>query len=287
MTSEDGLHRTNRIAKNGDAELYCESLEVTDRPNQSAPYVLLSEAEAPSTRWPQPLLHGLAALAGRVIWFDTRDVGRSTWMLEPYAMADLVDDVLAVLDAHGIEQAHLLGRSMGGEVAQHVALAAPGRVSSLVLVSTSPGRREEYGLPEQWFIDKMSDRLFVDPPGDAEGRARWIVEQLEWFSGSAFSFDRDAHLDAVATEAAEFWRGPNGHGLAVMEAPDIFERLATITAPSVIVHGTVDPVLPVAHGVALADALANAELHLVEGLGHELPASFVPDLLRLLAPRHG
>lgn len=274
-------HLTRRV-QNGSVELHCEEYRQGNF-QASAPMLLLSEAEAPSSRWPDELLTALVEQYGRVIWFDTRDTGRSSWPLDPYSMDDLAGDVLAVLDAHGVGAAHLFGRSMGGQVAQAVALTAPERVASMVLMSTTPGRREELGLPEEWLIEKMSERFLQEPPGDPTGRAEWIVDQLEWFAGPAFAFDRDERLAAVAEESANYWRGPNAHGVAVIEAPDILDELAQLTMPVTIIHGTADPVLPVAHATALNDAIPGSTLHLIEGLGHDLPAAVMPQILRCCA----
>ena len=273
-----------RRVENGDVALHVEALFSSDWSSSGGgvPVILLSEAEAPSSRWPESLRHGLAELAGGVIWFDTRDCGRSSHVEEPYAMEDLMVDVLLVLDAFDVERAHIVGRSMGGQIAQQLALAMPNRVESLTLLSTTPGRREEFGMPEDWLIDKMSERLFAEPPPDDPGRARWLVEQQEWFSGPVFGFDRDAALQAASLEVVDCWRGPNGHGAAVVDAPDIADYLERITAPALVIHGTSDPVYPVPHAQALAERLSNAQLVLIEGLGHELPAQFVPQLLQLM-----
>jgi len=197
-------------------------------------------------------------------------------------MGDLVVDVLAVLDGFSAERAHIVGRGMGGQVAQHLALATPDRVRSLTLLSTSPGRREMFGMPEHWLIDKMSERLFADLPTDADSQAEWLAEQQEWFSGPVFGFDRDRALDAAAREVALGFRGSNNHGHAVVEAPDVADSLHNIEAPALVIHGTADPVYPVAHGQALADRLPNGRLVLIEGLGHELPEAFVPQLTQLI-----
>jgi len=229
------------------------------------------------------LRRGLAERTGEVIWFDTRDCGRSTYLDEPYELEDLMLDAAAVLDAFEVERAHVLGRSMGGQVAQQLALAMPQRVESLTLLSTTPGHREEFGLPEEWLLDKMSARLFNDPPLDDHGRAEWVVEQQQWFSGPVFEFDREQWIAAAAVEVAQCWRGPNGHGAAVVDAPDIANYLERIMVPSLIIHGTADPVYPVPHAQALAERLANSQLVLVEGLGHELPEEFVGQLIDLMA----
>ena len=266
--------------QSGDVELHSEAL-VNDSMT-SPPVLFLSGAEEPSSRWPKELLQSVASRTGGAIWFDTRDIGQSTWVEEPYGIDELVVDALLVMDSHDVASAHVVGRGMGGQVAQLLALARPDRVSSLTLVSSTPGRREEFGDPDEWLVDKMSERLFAGPPLKDGEVVDWIVEQLEWFNGPVFAFDRDHLITAVGAEVANGWRGPNGHGLAVVNAPDIVDELATIDVPALVVHGTSDPVYPVLHAQALAQRLPNSHLELIEGLGHELPVELVPQLVELL-----
>lgn len=271
-------HRTHSVAS-GPVTLHVESLAAVGLKRTA---LLLSEAEAPSSRWPADLLVGIARTVGRCVWFDTRDVGASTWLDDPYSLTDLVADAASVIETLDLGAVDVLGRSMGGEIAMRLALEHPERVRSLTLLSTTPGRREELGLPEQWLIERMSDRLFAGPPMDDEGRVNWLVEQWEWFNGPVFRFDRQRALAAAQVEVCNGWRGPNGHGLAVMEADDIVEELRELRIPTSIIHGTTDPVLPVDHARALNMLIENSTLTLVEGLGHELPDEFVDQLLQVL-----
>ncbi len=275
------LSNTSGRIDNGGVELFVD-LRAAAAPAGDV-VLLLSEAEAPSTRWPESFIEGLAALGCAVIRFDTRDIGRSSWLEEPYGMDDLVADARFVLDSFDVASAHIFGRSMGGIVAQRLAMDSPERVTSLSLFSSTPGRREEFGLPERWLVELMTERLYGDPPEGVVERVEWVIDQLEWFSGPLFDFDRVVAARAVFAEVSEMWRGPNGHGHAVVEAEDRFDELPLITAKSMVVHGTADPVYPVAHGQALAEQLERASLTLIEGLGHELPARFVPQLVDLFA----
>jgi len=274
-----------RRISNRDVQLFTEVTAPTQE--LGAPVLLLSEAEAPSSRWPEVFVDGLVAAGSAVVRFDTRDTGRSSWVDEAYAMEDLVGDALAVLDDLGIREAHLVGRSMGGIIAQHLTMDSPDRVASLTLISTTPGRREEYGLPEDWLIDRMSQRLFEDAPVGVVARVEWIIDQLEWFSGPLSDFDRPTAARDVFAEVTEMWRGQNGHGLAVVDAQDRFSELAAMSTPTIVIHGTADPVYPVGHGQALAEQIPNARLHLIEGLGHELPDRFLPQLLELIIALQG
>lgn len=273
------LTHFTRSVVSGSVTLHVESLEADAAEHT---IVLLSEAEAPSSRWPTDFVVGITRSFGRCVWFDTRDIGASTWLDDPYSMRDLVADVEAVIDELDLGVVDLLGRSMGGEVAMRLALSRPELVNSLILLSTTPGRREELGLPEQWLIEKMSDRLLAGAPSSDEDRANWIVDQLEWFNGPVFAFDRAAALVHARAEVRSGWRGPNGHGLAVMEAEDVVERIRGLRVPTSIIHGTADPVLPVDHARALHALIEDSTLTLVEGLGHELPEAFIEQLIQLI-----
>lgn len=270
------------MVRSGGVALHTEVLINEAAQNPDRTVLLLSEAEAPSSRWPLTLLEGLAQRVGRVCWFDTRDVGRSSWVDAPYTMSDLVADAQAVLDAVDASSADLFGRSMGGEIALRLGLSDPERVRSLVVVSSTPGRREELGMPEQWLVERMSERLFAGEPGDLESRVAWVVDQLQWFNGPVFPFDRDVELERIRQEVQHGWRGANGHGLAVMEAEEVVDELRGLEVATTIVHGTADPVLPVDHARALNLLIAGSALHLIEGLGHELPSTFVPQLLGIV-----
>ncbi len=274
-------HRTLRVA-NGGVDLHAEVLTNPAARDPQRSVLLLSEAEAPSSRWPDQLLLGLAEQVGQVCWFDTRDVGASSWVDEPYALTDLAEDAFAVLEAIGAGPVDLIGRSMGGEVALRMALTSSARLRSLMLLSSTPGRRDELGLPEQWLIERMSERLFKGEPNDDESRARWIVDQLEWFNGPVFAFDRQLELERAREEVGRGWRGSNGHGIAVMEADDVVDELRSLDLATTVLHGTADPVLPVEHGRALNLLIEGSALVLIEGLGHELPRGFVPSLLDVI-----
>jgi len=194
-------------------------------------------------------------------------------------MDDLVADARAVIEALELSTVDVFGRSMGGEIALRLALSEPEHVRSLLLLSATPGRREELGLPEGWLLEKMSDRLLNPLPRDANAQTQWIVDQWEWFNGPVFDFDRDSAVAVARDEIDAGWRGPNGHGVAVMEADDIVEDLRSLAIPTTIIHGTADPVLPLDHARALNALIKGSTLTIVEGLGHELPAGFVDQLL--------
>jgi pimeloyl-ACP methyl ester carboxylesterase len=254
------------------------------------PVLLLAGSDATTLRWPAPLLDALVASGRRVIAYDHRDSGGSTKTDpdEPYLLDDLAADAAALLDALGIERAHLVGYSMGGAVAQVLALDHPDRVVTLTLLSTTPGLGDER-LPfaADWFVERMAERLFAPPPRDHEGRVAWIVELYRLLAGSRTPFD-EAHQTALAeAELARAWYPESGHGIAAGASPSRLDRLGEITAPTLVVHGTADPVFALEHAHALHAGIPGARLELVEGLGHEVPAGYAADLAAIVLEHLG
>jgi pimeloyl-ACP methyl ester carboxylesterase len=224
------------------------------------------------------LINGLLDATGSVLTFDQRDMGRSGQAVEDYALTDLVDDAVAILDHFSVRSAHILGRGMGGMVAQLLALGQPRRVRSLTLLSTTAGASETAEQPAEWLVERMAERLFGDPPSTAIEQVQAIVEQREWFAGNRFGFDPEVELDAIAREVAASSYPPDhvpGHGRAVVHADSRHGHLPALKAPTLIVHGTEDPVYPPSHAFALHELIPDSRLELIEGLGHELPAGFV------------
>jgi pimeloyl-ACP methyl ester carboxylesterase len=217
-----------------------------------------------------------------VVRYDHRDSGLSTKVPADvgYTLADLADDACAVMDEHGILRAHVIGRSMGGMVGQVMALDHADRVATLTLLCSSPGLGDE-SLPSaaDWLVDQMAERLFAPPPADDAERVAWIVEVDEMFAGSRYPVTTAERIRTAAVEVERCWYPESGHGPAVNSSPSRLGRLAGISVPTLVVHGTADPVFPVEHAVALADGIPDAGLWLVEGLGHEVPDGLVPELL--------
>jgi len=267
--------------------LFSECFEPTTHPatahgEDPLPVLLVSGADAHCTRWTPATVEPLRALGHRVVRYDHRDSGLSTKVPADvgYTLDDLADDALAVLDAHGIDRAHVVGRSMGGMVGQVLALDHADRVATLTLACSTPGLGEErLPVAADWLLELMTERLFAGPPVDGAGRAAWIVEQDEWFAGSRYPVSTAERLAVAVAEVERCWYPESGHGAAVGASPSRLDRLGGIGVPTLVVHGTADPVFSVEHAVALAEGIPDAELWLVEDLGHELPDGLVPDLL--------
>lgn len=259
------------------------------------PVVLLAGADTPGFRWAPSFVDRLVAAGHRVIRYDHRDCGRSTPLGSDagYLLDDLAADLVGLLDRLQIGSAHLIGRSMGGMIAQVVALEHADRVASLTLLSTTPGVDDErLPGPDEHFVNRMMKRLYAGPPDDHAGRVHWLVELAELMAGTAYPLDLEAEVVLADAQLRTGWSPESGHGVAAFGSPSRLERLGEIQQPTLVVHGTADPVLPIEHGQALAFGIDGAVYVEVDQLGHEAPAAFldelVPSLLHHLASsRHG
>ncbi len=254
-------------------------------PDDGDVVVLVAGADSPGFRWTPTLVDRLVADGYRVLRFDHRDCGRSTRFDADaaYLLDDLANDLVGLLDHFDIVAGHLIGRSMGAMVGQLMALDHPDRVRSLTLFGSSaaPGD-ERLGGPHDEFVEQMTTRLFAGPPPNPQGRVEWIVELDELLGGSLYRFDRERQVALAAAEIATGWAEETGHGVAVHASPGRLDRLADISAPTLVVHGSADPVFPPAHGRELATGIDGAVLIEVEGLGHEVPDELVEELWPVL-----
>jgi pimeloyl-ACP methyl ester carboxylesterase len=207
-----------------------------------------------------------------VIRYDLRDAGASVTYepgAPPYDMADEVDDAAGVLDAFGVERAHVVGLSGGAALAQRLALDRPERVASLVLFASTPGiPGEAGGLPAP------SPDLFANEPSapDWSDRAAVVEHLVELERPYSPRFD-EAAMRALAERVVDHSRDVEAmltNPFQVDTGPDWRDRLGSVRVPTLVVHGAQDPLFPLPHGEALAEAL-GAELIVVDGMGHEYP----------------
>ncbi|NNE73687.1 MAG: alpha/beta fold hydrolase [Acidimicrobiales bacterium] len=258
----------------------------------SVPVLLLAPADMPGVFWPAPLLEWFDERGVAAVRYDQRDTGRSDVAAQEYSLRDLAADAVAVLDALEIERAHAMGLSMGGMVAQVLALDFPERVHSLTLVATTPGLGDpRLPGPAGHIVQELAKRIYAGPPTEPDELVDWLLAGRRLFAGPRFAH-RDGELpDQVRAIVAAGWRAETGHGAAVVNSASRLDRLGEISVPTTVVHGTADNVFTVEHGLALADGISGAELILIEGMGHEFPAelieSFVASLERLLSATSG
>jgi pimeloyl-ACP methyl ester carboxylesterase len=248
--------------------------------------------------WPPAMVQGLVDAGFRVVRFDNRDIGLSQhfdqlgtpnmlwaglkyrlgWRIKPpYTVQDMADDARGVLDALQIARAHVVGVSMGGMIAQRLALAAPERVLSLASVMSSSGAR---GLPEA--TAKVSRALLSRPAGEIDH----AVKLFKLIGSPGFPTD-ESLLRARVIESTERSYHPQGfmrQMVAIAADSQRAAALAQMSVPTLVVHGKADPLVPFACGEDTARRIPGAQLSLIDGMGHDLAPGVVNRLLPLLIP---
>jgi pimeloyl-ACP methyl ester carboxylesterase len=251
-------------------------------------------------RYDAELCRRLAAGGRHVIRFDNRDTGRSVTCPpgEPnYTAEDMADDVAGVLDAYGLETAHLAGMSMGGMILQQVALRHPQRARTITLIMSTPdpttipaavaGTLSPNDLPGP--AEPVMALLRSPRPvdwSDPDAVVDNILATRRALVGSRFPFDEEGQRALAVAEVsrARDIRSAGNHALAIGHTPAWRTRLGDVTTPTLVIHGTDDPILPFPHGEALAAEIPGARLEPMPGIGHELPEGEWDHLVGLLLP---
>jgi len=259
--------------------------------SSSPPLLLIIGVGCQMIFWDEELCERLAAKDLYVIRFDNRDVGLSTKLEEagvpdimaalgaliqgetiqtPYTLDDMADDAVGLLDALGIEKAHICGTSMGGMIAQTVAIRHPSRVLSLIPIYGSTGNPE---LPRP--KPEALDFFITPPPEEREAFIEHMVKGLQMLAGPGFPFDEEWHrnLAAQSYDRAFYPQGMARQLVAIWAHGNRKPALASVTAPTLVIHGSDDPIIPVEAGKDTAEAIAGANLLIIEGMGHDFPHS--------------
>jgi pimeloyl-ACP methyl ester carboxylesterase len=259
---------SERLVETNGAELCAEGFGDPADP----PVLLLMGIGASMMWWEEGFCRRLADQGRFVVRYDNRDTGRSTTYEHGrpgYTGADLSTDAVAVLDGLGIEAAHLVGVSAGGGIAQELALDHPGRVLSLVLISSSPATGGGRALPPPTApFGSFVSGARVDW-SDRESVIDYLAAYQAMLSGGERPFDEDAFRDLVRRDverARDFSAAQNHDVLDHGEGST--KPLSTIVAPTLVIHGTADPMFPIEHGEALAEEIPGARLIRLEGAGH-------------------
>jgi pimeloyl-ACP methyl ester carboxylesterase len=261
-----------------------------------APIVLIMGIGTQMIFWDAAFCEGLAARGFRVIRFDNRDIGLSTWLTSagtpdirgligraalglpvtaPYTLSDMAADVVGLLDALALERAHIVGMSMGGMIAQHLALEAPARVWSLTSIMSTPGGRRH------WIGDPRAlSTLLGGRPKTKEEAVTFLVQAMKVLHGPSLPFDEAEMRAHAAAAIARAWH-PSGfprHFAAILASGNRTARLAGLRVPTLVIHGAEDPLVPVSAGIATARAVPGATLHIVPKMGHSLPREVWPQV---------
>jgi pimeloyl-ACP methyl ester carboxylesterase len=287
-------HQPPQLARANGIDLCYEIFGSAD----AEPMLLIMGLGAQMIHWDDDFCRQLAARGFRVIRFDNRDIGQSSKLTggnkrlgpiellklrflkipvaAPYRLHDMALDVTGLLDALGIKSAHLVGASMGGMIAQEVAISFPQRVRSLISIMSTTGNPK---LPPP--TREAAAVLMAPPPKTRE-------EYLERFGQTwkvlrVGSFPQDEALDRSRAERT-FERGLNPAGVArqlraILASGSRKERLASVTTPTLVIHGTVDPLVPPEGGKDTAASIPGARLLMVKGMGHALPIPIWPEII--------
>jgi pimeloyl-ACP methyl ester carboxylesterase len=274
-------------AASGDVTVYYE----TEGDPAGLPLLLVAGLGAQLTWWPAGFRSALADRGFFVICYDNRDAGKSTWLDEagpvdllavlagtaapPYLMSDLAADGVAVLDALGLSSAHVLGVSMGGMIAQGIAIEHPDRVRTLVSVMSTTGD-PSIGQPRP----DITERLLSPRPPDKAASVEQSVAMARAISSPAFGFDEE---QTRVRMSADYDRGnhPDGAGrqiAAILISGDRTPALRGLNVPVLVIHGDADPMIDVSGGRATAAAIPGARLWVIPGLGHDLPPQLFDEL---------
>lgn len=209
-----------------------------------------------------------------VIRYDHRDLGRSTTYppgTSNYTITDMADDAIGVLDAYSIDKAHIVGMSLGGMIGQILALRYPDRIDSLTLIASSVFGKEAEKLPpmDQRILDYHTKSASIDWSNQEE-TVPYLAGGWEILSGTK-PYEEKRMYKLAEREAARAKRLPSRFNHALLQGGgQYYDRLSEITIPTLIIHGTEDPALPYEHGLALAKAIAHANLIALDRTGHEV-----------------
>jgi pimeloyl-ACP methyl ester carboxylesterase len=244
--------------------------------------------------WPDQLCADLAGHGYHVVRYDNRDAGLSTGLDEltapevtglpgsaatPYGLADLAADAIGLLDALGVQRAHLVGASMGGMIAQQVAIDHPHRVHSLCsIMSTTGDRLVGRSTPE-------ASAVLLRPPATTRDEAIAASIAAGRLLGS---IGFDASEEALRRRAERKYdrafrpAGTQRQLAAIYASPDRTQALRNVTVPAVVIHGSLDPLIDISGGRATADAIPGAELVVLPDMGHGIPPDAIPIMVQAI-----
>lgn len=263
--------------------------------------VLIQGLGMPLSAWPPEFIERLAGQGFRLLLFDNRDIGQSqkmdgrtpnvVWPLikrqfglrlnVPYGLMDMMLDTDQLMQALDIDSAHIVGISMGGMIAQLLAIHRPSRVTSLVSLMSTTGNRRLPG-PRRKITRHMLSRPASDKPEDrmAYGMKTWRLIGSPAYPPS--DEDLKATLERIFTRGSP----PAGIArqlLAVLAADNRYDALHLVNTPSLVIHGDADPLVPLAAGIETARAIPGARLETIPGMGHDLPAQLLDKLTGLIS----
>ena len=279
------------------------SIAFEDKGPRDAPAILLVMGLGGQlTLWPDEFVDALVARGFRTIRYDNRDVGLSTrfdaagvpnlkWMFvkaalglpvrSAYRLSDMADDGVALLDRLEIDRAHVVGASMGGMIAQHIAASHPGRTLSLTSIMSTTGNRR---LPR---AKKEAMQVLANRPmsGDPEDMIAYSVRAARVIGSPGYPAEEERLQRRVRGDFERGWypQGVARQMAAIVADGDRRPMLKAVRAPTLVIHGEADPLVPIAGGRDTAAHIAGARLMTIPGMGHDLPLALVDTLADAIA----
>jgi pimeloyl-ACP methyl ester carboxylesterase len=279
MTSEKWI-------EHGRAKLYTEALGDPSNP----PILLIMGVMASKLWWPEKFCADLASAGYFVVRYDNRDTGLSTHCPQGqpnYSFADMADDAVAVLDGYGIEKAYVVGMSMGGMLAQQVALRYPDRVRTATFISASPVGVKDLPPSTEAYSAHSAEGEAVDWT-DLAAMAAYIRKDCAMIASTTHPHDSVAIADLIARDmkrSHDFRSVTNHFMLLGDDDPEL--KAADIKVPTLVIHGTSDPLFPVKHGEVFANIVPGARLLRIDGGGHEIHPLDIDEIVAAITVHAG
>ena len=289
---------------------------------KNPPVLLIMGLNSNSKVWSKDLIQNLVEEDFYVVVYDNRDIGKSTWVTEEpflisfikilptfvieafvdsifdfifdddgrfnmeaapaeYNLNDMALDGLSLLDHLNLKEAHVVGASMGGMIAQVMALNYPKRVSTLTAIMMTPAF-DTQGLsgPNEVFKIAMKESFVLNLLGKEE-EALFVIERA--LTGSRFPFNENSFKEKAKKRIDQGINTSNAQTAAVGASPNRFNRLKEIAMPTLIIHGTEDPLIPIDHGILLADNIVGAKKLILKGVGHEIPDGLLSEIIPVMS----
>ena len=286
----EGIFNVDKLITGNGIEIRTESFGNKN----DEPLLLIMGAGGAGVYWQDNLIQRLLDAGRFVVRYDNRDTGKSTcfdFTKEPYSLEDMAADAIAVLDAYGIERADIAGASMGGMISQVLMINHPHRLKTATLIMSSPlsggGETPTLGSddlpgPDPAWMEKMI-QLAMNIPEDRDAAIEQKVVQFGMLAGSAEPYDAEAvrKIAAIEFDQARNLAASANHSLAI-GATTLSDRrplLRNTNVPTLVIHGTEDPILPYPHGVALAQTIPGAELLTLDKGGHDMPECYLDEMI--------
>jgi pimeloyl-ACP methyl ester carboxylesterase len=286
-------HSKGRVTVNG-IRIYYEAFGDPGDPT----VLLIIGMDEQCTAWFPYFYEPIVEAGFHVVRFDNRDCGLSDWIQDwdanhPYSLEDMAQDAVGLLDALSIEKAHIVGASMGGMIAQRIAISHPERTRTLTSIASSafpldPDPEVQPSIDVAKFQAMHEDLVarfpnYLTVPTDA---IEFRLGAARAFAGTRFPFDEALQRGAITSNILDrkgFNPQAQAHQLAaVLASGSRLEELGQISAPTLILHGTEDPLVPPGHGTKCVAHIPGARLVWMEGVGHELPVGIMPQVHRAL-----